>query len=341
MRNAILMVLLVCFGSSLARAQAPLFEMKKVADGVYAAIARPQYKVNSNAVVVINEDGALVVDSHSKPSSARALIAEVGRLTDKPVRYVVNTHFHFDHTQGNQAYPAAFPRDVTIISSETTRDLLISQGIPSVRQQLEQMPAEIAALQEQLASQQDPAVKTKLEGDLTQAREYMEELRQMEIKLPELTFDRTLILHKKSRDILVLFLGRGHTAGDTVVYLPRERVVVTGDLLHGFMPNLRDAYPQEWVATLDQLAKLDFDTIIGGHGETKPKSHLTFFRNYLVDLIERTRAALKRGETLEQAKKSVAGALAPGYEAGMAGRFAASVGANIEKVYADLQAGRY
>jgi glyoxylase-like metal-dependent hydrolase (beta-lactamase superfamily II) len=323
------------------RAQESLFEMKPVAEGVYAAIARPQYKVNSNAVIVINDDGVLVIDSHSKPSSARALIAEVRKLTDKPVRYVVNTHFHFDHTQGNQAYPTAFPKEVTIISSETTRQLLSSQGIPSVRQQLEQMPAEITALQERLASEKDVAVKAKLEDDLRQAREYMGELRQMEIRLPDLTFDKSLILHKKNRDIFILFLGRGHTAGDTVVYLPRERVVATGDLLHAFMPTLRDAYPQEWIETLDQVSKLDFDTLIGGHGDVRPKSHLTFFRNYLADLIEQTRASLKRGETLEQAKKSVAAALAPRYESGMAGRFAGSVGANIEKVYADLQGGKY
>ena len=139
----------------------------------------------------------------------------------------------------------------------------------------------------------------------------------------------------------MLFLGRGHTSGDVVAYLPKQRVVATGDLLHAWMPFMGDGYPPEWVATLDALDKLDFDHIIGGHGPVKPKSHLRFFRNYLADLIDAVRGARGRGQTLEQAKTTVAAELRPKYEAGMDGRFAGSVGANIEKVYKDLEAKRY
>jgi glyoxylase-like metal-dependent hydrolase (beta-lactamase superfamily II) len=126
-----------------------------------------------------------------------------------------------------------------------------------------------------------------------------------------------------------------------VVWLPQERVVATGDLLHGWMPYMADSFPDEWVATLDALDKLEFDHIIGGHGTVKPRSHLKFFRNYIADLIAAVRAAKGRGETLDQAKASVAAALKPTYDAGMNGEFAGSVGANIEKVYADLEAKKY
>ena len=95
------------------------------------------------------------------------------------------------------------------------------------------------------------------------------------------------------------------------------------------------------MATLDALDKLEFDTIIGGHGTVKPHAHLTFFRNYLADLIAAVRAARDRGETLDQAKTSVSAALKPKYDAGMNGEFAGSVGANIEKVYQDLEAKKY
>ena len=111
--------------------------------------------------------------------------------------------------------------------------------------------------------------------------------------------------------MVLLFLGRGHTSGDVVAWLPKERVVATGDLLHGWMPYMGDAYPPEWVATLDALDKLEFDHIIGGHGTVKPRAHLTFFRNYLADLITAVRGARDRGETLDQAKVSVAAALKP------------------------------
>jgi glyoxylase-like metal-dependent hydrolase (beta-lactamase superfamily II) len=134
---------------------------------------------------------------------------------------------------------------------------------------------------------------------------------------------------------------RGDEPGDVVAYLPKQRVVATGDLLHGWMPFMGDAFPKEWVATLDALDKLDFDNIIGGHGGVKPKAHLRFFRNYIADLIEEVGRARQRGETLEQAQRSAASALQPKYEAGMDGRFAGSIGANIEKVYKDMAAGLY
>src|SRR5689334_10191220 len=91
-----------------------LFDIKRVADGVYAAIAKPAYKVNCNAAIILFDDAVLVVDTHSKPSAARALIEQIKKLTDKPVRYVVNTHFHWDHYQGNQAYPSSWPAGVEI-----------------------------------------------------------------------------------------------------------------------------------------------------------------------------------------------------------------------------------
>src|SRR5438445_8310469 len=100
-----------------------LFELKKVADGVYAAIAAPRYKVNCNAAVILTNDGVVVVDSHSKPSAAQALYREIQGLTKQPIRKVINTHFHFDHWQGNQAYATAFP-NLEIITSERTKDNL-------------------------------------------------------------------------------------------------------------------------------------------------------------------------------------------------------------------------
>ena len=171
---------------------------------------------------------------------------------------------------------------------------------------------------------------------MRQQEEYLAEIRSLELTLPDLTFDKTLILHRPDRDVVLLFLGRGHTSGDVVAYLPKQRVVATGDLLHGWMPFMGDSYPPEWVATLDALDKLDFDHIIGGHGGVKPKSHLRFFRNYLSDLIAEVRRARDRSESLAQATTAVTAALAPKYDAGMEGRFAGSVGANIAKVYQDL-----
>ena len=98
------------------------FEVRKVGDGVWVAVAAPAYKVNCNTAIIENDDGVMVVDTHSKPSAARVIVGKLRELTSKPVRYVVNTHFHWDHYQGNEAYPAAWPQGLEIIASEATRE---------------------------------------------------------------------------------------------------------------------------------------------------------------------------------------------------------------------------
>src|SRR5579864_5144225 len=127
-----------------------LFDIKPVADGVYAAIAKPAYKVNCNAVIILLDDVVLVVDTHSKPSAARALIEQIKKLTPKPVKFVVNTHFHWDHYQGNEAYPSSWPAGVEIISSEATRANIERIGIPRIKNELLILPKEIAALKSDL-----------------------------------------------------------------------------------------------------------------------------------------------------------------------------------------------
>src|SRR5207237_2597956 len=141
--NGVLLAILFVFlpASSVAD---DLFDIKPVADGVYAAIAKPAYKVNCNAAIILLDDTVLVVDTHSKPSAARALIEQIKKLTPKPVKYVVNTHFHWDHYQGNEAYPSSWPAGVEIISSEATRQNFQRLGIPRVKNEIITMPPEIA-----------------------------------------------------------------------------------------------------------------------------------------------------------------------------------------------------
>ena len=340
MTRGLLAVAALVLSTGLAPAQ-DLFDLQKVADGVYAALARPRTPINCNAAVIVYDEGVLVVDTHSRPSSARALIQQIKSVTDKPVRYAVNSHFHWDHAQGNHAYPVAFPKQVAIVASEATRENLITLGMQRVKEQIDNGPRQIDDVKQRLAAAQNPAAQAVLRDELRQQEEYLAEIRSLELTLPDLTFDKTLILHRPDRDVVLLFLGRGHTSGDVVAYLPKQRVVATGDLLHGWMPFMGDSYPPEWVATLDALDKLDFDHIIGGHGGVKPKSHLRFFRNYLSDLIAEVRRARDRSESLAQATTAVTAALAPKYDAGMEGRFAGSVGANIAKVYQDLVDKRY
>src|ERR1700674_128590 len=154
-----------------------LFDIKPVADGIYAAIAKPAYKVNCNAAIIILGDSVLVVDTRSKPSAARALIEQIKKLTPKPVKFVVNTHFHWDHYQGNEAYPSSWPAGVEIISSEATRASIEQRGIPRVKHEIVTMPAEIEQLKADLQKASTPEQRASIQKDISEAEAYLTELK--------------------------------------------------------------------------------------------------------------------------------------------------------------------
>jgi glyoxylase-like metal-dependent hydrolase (beta-lactamase superfamily II) len=311
-----------------------LFDIKPVADGVYAAIAKPAYKTNCNAAVVILDDSVLVVDTHSKPSAARGLIAQIKTLTDKPVKYVVNTHFHWDHYQGNQAYPSSWPAGVEIISSEATRESIEERGIPRVKRELVTIPQEIEKLRGQLESASDAKQKEEIQSNLRQAEDYLAELKSMQVTLPTMTFDHSLILHRKSRTVEILWLGKAHTDGDVFVYLPKEKVLVTGDALHGWTPYMGDSYPYDWIRTLDAAEKLDFQHVIGGHGDViEGKERFELWKQYFRDLLGETAQAYSEGASEEEAEKRVSKLLTAKYAAKFDPAFPQRVIANVVKAY--------
>jgi cyclase len=311
-----------------------LFEIKPVVDGVYAAIAKPQYKVNCNAAIILLEDGVLVVDTHSKPSAARALIAQIKTVTDKPVKYVVNSHFHWDHYQGNQAYPSSWPGGVEIISSEVTRESIEYRGIPRVKHEMTTMPQQIEKLKADLAKTTEAQQRREIEANLRQAEEYFGELKTMQVTLPNLTFDRSLIIHDKARTVEILWLGKAHTDGDVFVYLPKEKFIATGDALHGWTPYMGDSYPYDWIKTLDAAEKLDFDYVVGGHGDVmRGKNQFELWKQYFTDLLSETASAFSQGATLDEARKRLAPALEAKYTGKFPDTFAQDVIPNIEKAY--------
>ena len=321
------------------RADEPLFDLKPVAEGVYAAIAKPRFRINCNALVVVLEDGVLVVDTHSKPSAARGLIEQIKTVSDKPVRYVVNTHFHWDHNQGNAAYLAAWPSGVEVISTEATAEAVETRGIPRIQREIVTVPKDVERLRKEAAEAKDDATRRDREAERIEAEAYLAELKAMQVKLPTLTFDKSLILRRGSRTVLMLWLGKGHTDGDLFVLLPKERVLASGDALQGWMPYMGDAYPYDWIHTLEEAAKLDFDTAVGGHGDVMHgKGQFELWKVYLRDLMAETAKVFAQGASLDEARMRVAAALTPKYQsrfaAGMpADRFGPSLVGNIEKAY--------
>lgn len=286
---------------------AKLFEIKKVADGIYGAIANPTAMLNCNAAVIVNRDHVLVVDTHSKPSAARALIRQIREeVTDLPVRYVVDSHLHGDHAMGNEAYPEAFGASVEVISSLKTREWLEKLGVPRMQETLDALPRQIADLRARRAASRDESERAALAAHIEGLEAYLKEMSPARVTLPTLTFDRRLVIHRGGREVHLLFLGRAHTAGDVVAYIPSERVIATGDLMHGLLPYMGDGFPDEWPATLRALEALEFDRVIPGHGSIQEgKSVLAQFRGYVEEITEKVARGVERGQTPDELKKMI------------------------------------
>lgn len=291
------------------------FDIVPVADGVYAAIGKgtAPMAIGSNAAIIVNDNEVLVVDTHYTLSAARALLAEIKLLTDKPVRYVVETHWHNDHVQGSQAYVNVYPGGVEFISSHATREDIEKKAIPSVKQDLESLPQRIEQAEKQLAAgksqdgqQLTDEQKAQRRQQIDRQKAYLEELKQMQISLPTLTFERSLVMHRGPHPIHVLFFFKGHTRGDVVVYLPDQKVLVAGDLVTQGLPFPRDSYPGEWVKTLKALAELNFDQLIPGHGPVqKGKDHVNLLAQIFDSVVQQVKAVVKKGQSVEETKKAV------------------------------------
>jgi len=258
------------------------FDIKKVADGVYAAVASPAYKVNCNTAIIENADGVVVVDTHSKPSAAK------------------------------EAYPAAYP-DAEIVTNQITREAMLKKGLKRIQDHVRQVPGEIAKLKADIQAA-SPAQRGKLEAELRLAESYLGEVRALKPTLPTIAFEKTMKLYRRDREIHLLHLGRAHTEGDVFVYLPQEKVVITGDAMIGWTPYMGDGYPEDWAGTLDNLAQLDFTHIIMGHGDVTGREWLNTFRSYVHDMVEAVRHEAATGATLDEVKQRVTAKLAPRYE---------------------------
>jgi len=303
-------------GPSAARAQAAqtpypvvsgrAYKFEKITGGVYYATSTGTMVTGSNNVVIAGDRDLLVVDTGTTPAAARAFVEDLKLVTNKPVRYVVNTHFHYDHTDGNQVYAGK----AEIIAHEYVKyaieKLNILQREPFQTSQLTNVPNRIEDFKKQIAGENDPARRAALEKQLDVAQRGWEELKEIKPTPPGTTFSTTKVLNLGGREVRLLFLGRGHTNGDTVVYLPGEKIVCTGDLMESQLAYMGDAQFDEWIGTLDALKKLDFGTDLPGHGVPfQDKGLITAYQNYLKDLTTQVAALRKQGRSAEMAAQEV------------------------------------
>jgi glyoxylase-like metal-dependent hydrolase (beta-lactamase superfamily II) len=243
----------------------------KLADGIYEIRHpdAPDTFPQSNTTVIIGESAVLVVDSCLLPSTARQDIEQIKQWTNKPVTYLVNTHWHFDHTMGNASYAAAFPGIQIIAQTATLKT--IADFNPGAK---ERYPTRAERFKKVLDTGKAPDGtpltafdRADYEKSLAGLSGVVAEFNTTTQLVPNVSFEHELNIDLGNRMVHIRHLGKGNTAGDTIVYLPKEKILVTGDLLDHPVPYMFGGFPVDFVKTLWTMLQLDASTIVPGHGD--------------------------------------------------------------------------
>ncbi|GIX17086.1 MAG: oxidoreductase [Rhodothalassiaceae bacterium] len=238
-----------------------------------------------NTGVIITDDGVMVIDTQATPAMARDVIARIREVTDAPIRYVVLSHYHAVRVLGASAYGAH-----DIIASRGTYELIVERGEADFKSEAGRFPRLFRGID-------------TIPG----------------LTWPTIVFEEKLTVFMGGLEIQILHLGRGHTKGDTVVWLPAEGVLFSGDLVEfGATPYTGDAYLRDWPATLDRIAALQPKALVPGRGDalTRPEDiakALSGTKAFITDLYESVAAGRAAGKSLKEIYRETYDRLAPKY----------------------------
>ncbi len=226
--------------------------LTKIADGVYSYVdaknPSPATSFGANAGVIIGKDGVVVVDSLTSAKEAQRFIRDIRSVTDKPIKYVVNTHHHLDHSLGNSEF--------------------VKLGAAVIGQENCRIEAQKDA---------DSIIKRALNYGFT-----AEALEGTTVVLPTLTFTDRMSIDLGDRTVEMIYPGPSHTNGSALVLVPGVKVLFAGDMLFtNFHPNIRDADVDSWIKALDKIAAIDVQKIIPGHGPVSSKQDIADMKQYL------------------------------------------------------------
>jgi cyclase len=268
--------------------------------------------VYANNAFIIRENEVIVVDTDMRPSITREVIAQLKKLTPKPVSHVINTHWHDDHFTGNVAYREAYP-GVRFVGHRSTPEDLKTLGAPNRKGMIDGIPPMLDQLRKGLAAGQNLAgqplsaeARTAHEADLIWGEAYLKEVPEAGVIEPDVLVDQQLELGTPARPVTVLHAGHAHTRADLIVHLPVEGVVIAGDVLIHPIPLLGNANVTGWITALDRIAGLRPKLIVPGHGPVmRDLAYLSLTREFLADLRARVSEQAGRGATLEETRKAI------------------------------------
>jgi glyoxylase-like metal-dependent hydrolase (beta-lactamase superfamily II) len=287
------------------------FELRRLVEGVYVAVRPDVFRqpVEGNLAFIINAEDVVVVDAGGTTASAESAIKLLRSVTDKPVRYLINTHWHGDHNLGNGAFLKAYP-GVEIVAHPNT-----IAGMTAANIDIDNLPGQLTetlvALRKGIETGQDQEGKPLPADRLARWKKMVPDLetslaetKRTRIVLPTMSVADSLVLRRGEREIQIRYLGCGNTEGDLVVWLPKERIVMSGDLVVNPQPYGFGSYPSEWIKTLDAVAALDYRYLVPGHGEVQTDtSYIRSLQALIAKVRDQAVAAVRGGATLAQVRE--------------------------------------
>lgn len=273
--------------------------LEEVAEGVYFAIGTGDIYTMSNALIIERDHDVVIVDSHITPAAGRALLDSIRVVTSKPVTTLINSHFHYDHSNGTPAFG-----DIEIIGHEITYEKLTSdpENEHTYQSSLRRFDNTVNRLQTELNNATNAEERQELQQQLAYWQRHVEAQEEIVFTPPTQTLRDKMTLYRGGREIQLHFFGRAHTGGDLAIYLPEEKIVFTGDMMLGGISYMGDGYVTEWADTLRGLLSLDIELILPGHGpgfsEVERISHVA---DYYSDLTREIRRLRSEGYSAEEA----------------------------------------
>ncbi len=289
------------------------FEMTKVAEGVYAFIANESNSgaVQGNVVLVIGEKSALLIDSGQFPALAERMAAKVQEVTQKPVRLLINTHWHGDHLLANHIFREKFP-GLLVLAHQNAKDPMRKyyekwdEEVRSFPQVIEQMRAQLKSGLRKSGAPLDEEQKLGLKMDSDTLEAILPEMTKTKFEFPDMYFTNELSFELGNREVKVKNYGWGNTAGDAIIYVPDVKVLITGDTVVYPTPYSFGSNHSEWIKILNQLISIGAEKIVPGHGPImSDASYIKTLISLLEDTRAQVRAAVKEGLKLEDVRKRV------------------------------------
>lgn len=274
------------------------YRVEEISDGVLAVIWEDigGYPVEGNHLIVINDEDVLVVDANRTPGLADTVIGIVRAHTDKPVRWVVNTHWHADHVQGNWAYRTAYP-GVEIVGHPATVagiDTVLVPYVDGIHSDLAEARNTIAA--QDTASVPDSAARAAATGRLPGLERESRLYDAVTLQRPTLLVTDSIVIRRGSRDIRIIHPGPANTTGDLIVHLPQEGIVAVGDLVTRPFPFIGYDSPGSWARALDDVLARKPSAVLPGHGELmRSFEYVQLFRDLMADVSDQVREAVAAG----------------------------------------------